>query len=406
MAKKKKLDIDITPKKVGVARRQEMLEEITNKDTFLPESIMHEDMDSGMLQFVIDTLRVIADGEVIPVMKKIFTLQRWAEFAQTWANVDEDRNMKLPFIAVIRRPDPQPGTNPALQYTIPDRKTFIYTKIPTWDGQQYGATVYKMPQPVPIDIEYEVVIVCDKMRTLNPFNKTVLQKFASRQAYSKIKGHYIPIVLDSISDESQISNVEERKYYQQVYKFRMEGILIDENEFEVKPAMNRAVITTEVTKAKQEREVKSYDGVDVLTIALLADGTKTLFSAGQKIGLLLAVMVNGATQTRDTDYFHNEATSNIIFNTAPGSGKSVTILFITTQTLRIYDGQKKVMLHTDSFTSDATQTYQLMMPVERLLFVEVNGTRNDVFTVNISNQLEINTPTGQTIVAYYLVEEL
>ena len=31
------------------------------------------------------------------------------------------------------------------------------------------------------------------MRELNQFNKTIMQKFSSRQAYTFVKGHYIPI---------------------------------------------------------------------------------------------------------------------------------------------------------------------------------------------------------------------
>ena len=52
------------------------------------------------------------------------------------------------------------------------------------------------------------------MTELNAFNKTVISKFASRQAYTFIKGHYIPIILENISDESAL-DLEKRKYYVQ-----------------------------------------------------------------------------------------------------------------------------------------------------------------------------------------------
>jgi hypothetical protein len=402
MAKKKKNDIDITPKKVGRPRRQELLEEITNKDTFLPESIMHEDMDAGMLSFVAENLRVISDGEVIPVMKKMFTLQRWAEFATTWDNVDADTNIKMPFVAVIRKPDPQPGSHPALQYTIPDRKTYTYTTVPTWDGQQYGATLYKIPQPVPIDIEYEIVIVCDKMRTLNPFNKVVLQKFASRQAYTKIKGHYIPIILDSISDESQISSIEERRYYQQVYKMRMEGMLIDENEFEIKPAINRAVITTEIMKDPVQKSRVFFEGVDVVTTTLQGDGSRTLFNVGQKIGLLMGVSVDGIPQVRGTDFFHNETTSNIIFTTAPGVGKSVNVFYISGHTLRVFGNNVEITLHNENFISNSTQSYTLEEYAGQILLVTVNGNPVTNYTFFGGNRLSLFSAPNQNVVVYYV----
>ena len=50
-----------------------------------------------------------------------------------------------------------------------------------------------------------------------------------------VKGHYIPIVLDRISDNSPIDNLN-RRFYLQTYEFTMLGFLIDPEEFKVKPA--------------------------------------------------------------------------------------------------------------------------------------------------------------------------
>ena len=69
----------------------------------------------------------------------------------------------------------------------------------------------------------------------------VLQKFTSKQAYTFVKGHYIPIIMQTIGDESQI-DTEERRYYQQNYQFQVQGFLLDEEEFEVKPAITRSLV--------------------------------------------------------------------------------------------------------------------------------------------------------------------
>ena len=82
------------------------------------------------------------------------------------------------------------------------------------------------------------------MRELNQFNKNIIEMFASRQAYSVIKGHYIPIVMGNISDES-VMDIGKRKYYVQSYEFTMLGFLIDENEFEVSPAVSRVLQVVE-----------------------------------------------------------------------------------------------------------------------------------------------------------------
>ncbi len=176
-------------------RRQELLDRITKSDSYLPDSILHDDLDGGMLDFIKKNFKVVTDGETIPIIPKIMTIQRWGEFTNNWNFSDDDGNVKLPFIALIRKPDAQPGTNPSVQRTIPDRSTFYYASVPTWNGTQMGADVYKMPQPVAIDISYEVTIVCTKFRDLNKFNKIILQKFSSRQSYTTVKGHYIPIIL-------------------------------------------------------------------------------------------------------------------------------------------------------------------------------------------------------------------
>jgi hypothetical protein len=90
------------------------------------------------------------------------------------------------------------------------------------------------------------------MRELNQLNKVVMQTFSSRQAYTFIKGQYVPIILDNVSDESQMT-MEARKYYVQTYDFTMLGYLIDEDEFEVKPAIQRItqLIELDTTTRKQ-----------------------------------------------------------------------------------------------------------------------------------------------------------
>ena len=241
---KKKNNISVYQGNQLVERRQELLDRITKSDSYLPDSVLHDDLDLGMLDFVRNNFKVISDGEQIPMIPKILTMQRWGEFTNTWNFSDLDGNVKLPFIGVIRKPDVQPGTNPSLQRTIPDRQQFHYASVPTWDGTQMGADIYKIPQPVAIDIGYEITIVCTKFRDLNKFNQIVMQKFSSRQAYTTVKGHYIPIVLDTITDNSPV-DLDNRRFYIQTYNFTLLGFIIDEEEFEIKPAVSRFFLMNE-----------------------------------------------------------------------------------------------------------------------------------------------------------------
>tara|TARA_R100001594_G_scaffold134737_1_gene176051 strand:+ start:69 stop:1232 length:1164 start_codon:yes stop_codon:yes gene_type:complete len=240
-------------------RRKQLAEFITEDGTFLPKSVLHADLDLGMLDFVSQELQFSLQGKKVPVLDQILTIQRWGEFTNTWSFVDQEENVKLPFVCVVRQPDVQFGTNPSLQYTIPDRKTFHYAKVPTWDGQRKGMDLYKIPQPVPVDIMYDVRLVCNRMRDLNQFNRIVLQKFSSRQAYTFVKGHYIPIILETISDESQISDLEKRRFYMQNYRFQLQGFLIDEEEFEVTPAISRSILVFETESKYKKKRAKSKD---------------------------------------------------------------------------------------------------------------------------------------------------
>lgn len=232
--------IDLVPPKTLSARREQLLEYINKDGTYLPQSVLHADLDLGMLEFVKSELKTTVSGKDINVINKIITNQRWSQFTETWNFKDPDFNVQLPFITVVRSPEVKYGTNPSLQYTIPVRKQFYYATVPTWNGNQKGFDVYTIPQPVPVDINYQVKIICNRMRELNTFNKNVLQTFSSRQAYTFIKGQYVPIIMNNLTDES-IMDIDKRQFYMQSYDFTMLGYLIDEEEFEVKPAVARVV---------------------------------------------------------------------------------------------------------------------------------------------------------------------
>ena len=257
LPKQIKPTLPLVPKKTLSARREQLLEFINEDGTYLPKSVLHADLDRGMLDFVKTDLEVVTAGKKIPMVDIIITTQNWAQYVETAKFVDIDNNPEPPFITVIRQPEVKYGTNPALLYTIPNRKQFYYASVPTWDGNQQGMDIYTIPQPVPVDINYSVKIVCNRMRELNQLNKIIMQKFSSRQAYTFIKGQYVPIVLQNISDESQ-STIEQRKFYIQNYDFTMLGYLIDEEEFEVKPAISRVVQLMELDTSLLKKKRKQY----------------------------------------------------------------------------------------------------------------------------------------------------
>lgn len=247
-------------KNLNIKRREldagpsEYREQFLDKNrSFLPRGVDHADLDAGFVDFVDSDLELSIDGDKVPVL--FLTLQRWREFMKTWKNSDKYKNIKIPFISVVRKPDAQPGTNPA-DFKIPVRKTFEYARIPVWDGNKKGMDIHKIPNPVGVDLTYTVRLFTYKMRQLNKLNQKVLQTFASAQAYVNIKGHYFPIMLENIGDESTVDNLDGKRYYVQTYEMKLQGYLVDEDEFEVVPAIERTFVSLELDTKKPKAITK------------------------------------------------------------------------------------------------------------------------------------------------------
>jgi hypothetical protein len=249
---KKNLDLPVTDLQGGP--KQYIEDYLAKNKMSLPRGVDHADLDKGFVDWVDTDLSIVVDGAKVPV--SFLTAQRWSEFTKTWQSSDKYKNIKIPFVSVVRKPDAQPGTNPA-DFKIPVRKTFPYMTIPTWDGNKKGSNVYMIPQPVGVDLTYNIRFFTFRMNELNKLNKKVLTTFASAQAYVNIKGHFFPIYLENIGDESTIEDIEGKRYYVQTYELRMAAYILDEDEFEVKPGLERAIMSYEVSE-KTPRAVATF----------------------------------------------------------------------------------------------------------------------------------------------------
>jgi hypothetical protein len=358
-------------------RREELLDMITKSDSFLPDSILHDDLDKGLLEYVKDTFKVVSDGTQIPVIDKILTIQRWGEFTNNWSFSDDDGNVKLPFIAIIRKPDVQFGTNPSIQRTIPDKHQFHYATVPTWNGNTIGADIYKIPQPIPCDISYDVTIVCNKFRELNKLNKIVLQHFSSRQSYTQVKGHYVPIVLDTIEDNTPMETIDGRRFYVQNYKFTMLGFLIDSDEFEVKPAISRAFLVNESLGGNSF--TKKYIGrsVDITLSTVISDGVSTMYSVGENISVLFNVSINGIVQEKDVHYSFSPVggRSNIYFSGTPLQGDVIVVSYYKGKNNIMYDQHgNELQVGRESFIFNGDDLFfNLSQKISTIISVTTNG---------------------------------
>lgn len=280
----------------------------------LPRGIDFADLDNGFVDWVKKDLNIVIEGEVVPV--SFLTAQRWSEFTRTWQNSDKYKNIKIPFMSVVRKPDAQPGTNPQ-DFNIPLKDYRIPVSIiPKWDGNKKGADVYLIPQPVGVDLTYTVRFFTYRMNELNVLNQKVLSSFASAQSYVNIKGHYFPIMLESIGDESTVDDLEGKRYYVQTYELKMLAYTLDEEKFEIRPALERAILSYEVETKRPK----------VLT-KFIKDETKN----DKTINLILQFLTNSPTsvtfQSDTTAYLVTLDIDNVTAVTIRVNGNIVSLPF-------------------------------------------------------------------------------
>lgn len=274
-------NINIVNSKIGDERKQEILDGIADKGTYLPKGVLEEDMDQTFVEFIEKDERIslIIDGEKVPVI--FLTIQRWTEFSKTWQFSDKYKNIELPFITIVRKPDIQQGQNQAGLWNIPMNQTYTYYKVPTWDGARRGVDLYKIPQPTSVDMTYEVRIFTNRMKDLNKFNRKIQRAFQSRQCYINPKGHPMPLHLETIGDESNIDDFENRRFYVQMFEMKLLGYILDEEDFEVVPTINRTLTSMEIYEPKIYNNVvfKSSKESNVLTYNFLfKQNTEPLFN--------------------------------------------------------------------------------------------------------------------------------
>lgn len=241
-----KKQLKLVPQIVGVERREEILDDIAQGGTFLPRGVDYEDMDKSFIEFVEEDLKIEIDGEQVPVL--FLTIQRYSEFTKTWKFTDKYKNISMPIITIVRRPDVQVGTNQAGLYNIPGRQNWTYYKVPSNDGARQGIDVYKVPQPTATDITYEVRFFTNKMSDLNVLNQKVQKAFNSIQYYIWPKEHPMPVKLMNVGDESNIDDFENRRFYVQNFEMLLQGYILDEKDFIVQPTINRVLTMNELSE--------------------------------------------------------------------------------------------------------------------------------------------------------------
>lgn len=239
LPKKKSFDMNIVdpPKigreylKFGLDRIEELMINTDKKTNYLPRTISFEDIDIEIFnKFKNGDFNLILDGKIVPTF--YLENERWGEFSKTWVFMDEDKNVPTPYIT-IRRIGKEPGTRLGTKYRIPQPRNFRYLDVPILDEGQVINLRFKIPEPVNVDLLYEVRLFTFYREYINIYDELFMRNFASRQSYVWVKGMPFPVHLESTEEANSIENINGERFYVSIYNIRALSYIQNEKEFEI-----------------------------------------------------------------------------------------------------------------------------------------------------------------------------
>lgn len=243
--------------------RKRYAQDIVHKAPIYPKPLEYADIDKAFNEFVKNELGLTINGNDVPTFT-LFSNQRFSEYSQTWQHSDEEGNLILNFKTINRNTDPQGGENQGNLWNIPgDRFYTILQRSVLEDNGTESIEVYSMKQPYATSLEYRVSFVTDLFENLSVFNEMVNDLFKARQCYIRPNNHYIPMVLDSIEDESKYS-VSDYRFYVQTINIRVMGYIIHEDDIKVQKFPKRYNISIVGNKKKNKVNI-DIEEEDTLT---------------------------------------------------------------------------------------------------------------------------------------------
>jgi hypothetical protein len=352
-----KKNIQVKLQKELNSERISLIERIRQNESFLPKGVLHEDLDRGFVDFTNKKLTLNLDGVEVPVL--FLSIQNWNEFAKTWQFADKYKNVQMPFITIVRNTDVVLSDN--MKYNIPYLYKKSILKVPVWNGNRNGYDIYEIPQPIHVDVSYEVRLFSTRLRELNEFNKIVLTEFSSNQAYTDVNGHYIPITLDSVDDEHEINDINKKRFYVQKYNFNLHGFLLDEEEFVIKPAVSRVLTNYKFLGQKRSKKTQNIsvnrfnDGhleifidffVDSpLNVSFVVDGEYTINGVVSDNTSFYEIKKNGVSVTPTFNLVQGDIVEITVLQSNSSVNSSITLL-----------GTYNANLNAENFIVDADTT--------------------------------------------------
>jgi hypothetical protein len=212
--------------------RKSYAQDIVHKAPIIPKPLEYADIDNAFKKFVENELGLTINGKDVPTFT-LYSNQRFSEYSQTWKHADEDGNLILNFKTINRNTSPQGGENQGGLWNIPGERFYTVLKRSVLDDNgTESMEVYSMKQPYAVTLEYRVSFITDLFENLTTFNEMVNDVFKARQYYIRPNDHYVPLLLESVEDESKYS-VSDYRFYVQTVVIKALGYIIHEEDFKV-----------------------------------------------------------------------------------------------------------------------------------------------------------------------------
>lgn len=243
LPKKAKNDLNAYTSLQGRDRVSQIIEESDRKTTFHPEGIHLDDIDIAFFNDLKESLPPFRGRELNVVWPSV---QKWGDFLNTFKMQDDDGNITRPY-CVVQRTASNKGTKNNEKYNIPNNRLFTYTKVPVSDpdGKLIGADIYQIPQPITIDLTYDIAFTSNNQIEMNRFVEHIYTKYASFQNYINVKGHFMPVtMLNDIFEKS--TQVDDEGNYMQKYEFLCKGYVKNPDDFRIVRSVRRSVTTINV----------------------------------------------------------------------------------------------------------------------------------------------------------------
>jgi hypothetical protein len=199
-----------------------------------------ENLDQALFDYVNQYgMKAVIDNKEVPTF--YLDNDRWGEFSKTWRFMDGDHNVPTPYITV-RRIDKQAGTRLGTMYRIPQPRKFRYMNVPILDEGEVIYLQFKMPEPVNVDMIYEVALFTKYRVDVNLYDEQVLKNFASRQEYLTINGNPMPLLFEGFAESNPIENIDGDRFFVSKYALKILGFIQDEKEFQMVKTLRKPVI--------------------------------------------------------------------------------------------------------------------------------------------------------------------